>query len=155
MPVLDRVVTTDDEIDAAIAQSRVGPHHRAVSAEYLPDTDQIAIRLRDDVEVRLPRLKLQGLRDATPAQLAHVEIEGPGTGLVWPDLDVAHDIPGLVDGIFGTRRYMAQLGRAGGSKTSPAKAAAARKNGAKGGAKKNRDRKKAARGLSSPVDAGR
>ena len=39
-------------------------------------------------------------------------------------------IPGLLAGVFGTRAHMArQAGRA----TSPAKASAARRNGAKGG----------------------
>jgi hypothetical protein len=39
-------------------------------------------------------------------------------------------LPGLMNGIFGTRAHMARLA---GSATSPAKAAAARANGAKGG----------------------
>jgi hypothetical protein len=43
---------------------------------------------------------------------------------------VDYSVPGLVAGIFGTARWMAaRAGRAG----SPAKAAAARANGAKGG----------------------
>ena len=55
---------------------------------------------------------------------------GTGYGLHWEALNEDHALPALVAGIFGTKRYMAQLaGRA----TSPAKAAAARANGAKGG----------------------
>jgi len=45
-------------------------------------------------------------------------------------LDVDLSIPGLLSGIFGTKAYMA---RRAGQATSPAKAAAARANGAKGG----------------------
>jgi hypothetical protein len=76
-----------------------------------------------------PRLA-QGLESATEAQLGQIEILGAGYGLHWEALDVDLTIPGLMAGLFGTRAYMAQqAGRA----TSPAKAAAARANGAKGG----------------------
>jgi len=47
-------------------------------------------------------------------------------------------VPGLLAGVFGTRKHMARLA---GQQTSPAKAEAARANGAKGG----RPRQKAKR----------
>ena len=40
---------------------------------------------------------------------------------------------GLLNGILGTKALMSELARRAGSVTSPAKAAAARVNGAKGG----------------------
>jgi hypothetical protein len=73
------------------------------------------------------------MRQATPEQLARIELEGSGTGLVWPALGVAHYIPGLVAGVFGTRRWMAETGRRGGTRRTKAKALAARTNLAKGG----------------------
>jgi general stress protein YciG len=109
------------------------PFHRADSATYLPQTNQVGIHLTNDVEIRFPITKLEGLENATPEQLADVRIEGTGTGLTWPQLDVAHDIPSLVDGLFGTRRYFQEIGRAGGSATSPTKSEASRENGTKGG----------------------
>lgn len=133
--LLDRVITTDAQIDAAIAASKVGPSHRAVKAYYDRDEDKIVILLADEVEVRLPRKRLQGLENASADEVSQIEIEGPGTGLVWPMIDVAHYVPGLLQGIFGTRKYMQEIGRAGGAKTSDAKAAAARENGKKGGRK--------------------
>lgn len=138
--LLGRVVTTDEQIDAAIAQSKVGPSHRAVHAFYDPADDKIAIQLADEVEVRLPRKRLQGLENASIADVSKIEIEGPGTGLVWPNLDVAHYVPGLLQGVFGTRKYMQELGRIGGSKTSEAKAAAARENAKKGGRPRTRSK---------------
>lgn len=76
-----------------------------------------------------PRL-VQGLHDATPAQIAEVEVIGAGYGLHWESLDLDYSVPGLMNGVFGTAEWMAaKAGRA----TSPAKAAAARANGAKGG----------------------
>jgi hypothetical protein len=72
----------------------------------------------------------QGLETATDEDLAAVEILGAGYGLHWEALDVDLSIPGLLAGLFGTKAYMAR--RAGQAK-SPAKAAAARENGRKGG----------------------
>ena len=100
---------------------------------YDPASDAIAIRFVDGVELRVPRRLVQGLQHATPEQLDRIEIEGPGTGLVWPMLGVAHYVPGLVAGLFGTRQWMAEIGRRGGTRRTKAKARAARANGAKGG----------------------
>jgi len=50
--------------------------------------------------------------------------------LAWDALDLDYTVAGLVNGVFGTARWMAA--RAGRT-SSPAKAAAARTNGAKGG----------------------
>ena len=76
-----------------------------------------------------PRLA-QGLEDAEDDQIAAFQILGNGYGLHWQSLDVDLSIPGLLAGLFGTRSYMA---RRAGQARSPAKAAAARANGAKGG----------------------
>ena len=63
-----------------------------------------------------------------------MEVDGLGFNLHWPALDVDLYVPALVAGIFGTQAWMTrQLARAAGQATSPAKAAAARSNGAKGG----------------------
>lgn len=70
------------------------------------------------------------MEEASPAQLAQVEILGAGYGLHWEALDADLSIPGLLAGIFGIKAYMA---RRAGQATSPAKAAAARIKGAKGG----------------------
>jgi hypothetical protein len=53
-------------------------------------------------------------------------------------LDVDIYVPGLVGVAFGKRLFAAATGRTGGSRTSKAKAAAARANGAKGGRPRKR-----------------
>jgi hypothetical protein len=128
-----KIVTTDAGIDAAIAKAALHPFPEAVAASYDQADDAIAIRFADGVELRLPRRLVQGLQHATPEQLRRIEMEGPGTGLVWPALGVAHYLPGLVAGVFGTRQWMAEIGRRGGARRTKAKALAARANGAKGG----------------------
>ncbi|HEV2358972.1 MAG TPA: DUF2442 domain-containing protein [bacterium] len=131
----DRVITTNTEIDAAIAQARAQENDRprAIEAHYDTSSDKVVIRLASGVDVAIPRTNLQGLERATGAQVAKIELEGAGSGLHWASLDVDHYIPGLLAGVFGTKRWMRELGRKGGAVRSAAKAAAARANGRKGG----------------------
>lgn len=130
-----RVVTTDDEIDAAIAQAKIYEQYRpkAIAAAYRPKDDTLAIRLATGVEFAIPRSLLQGLAEADPRDVAKVEIDDHGSSLHWESLDVDHYVPGLIDGIFGTRKWMSEAGKIGGRSKTPAKASAARKNGRKGG----------------------
>jgi len=107
-------------------------------AEYEKKADMLTLYLDDGVRVSIPRQSLQGLQDARPAQVSKIEILGRGTGLHWPLLDVDHYVPGLLNHVFGTGHWMAELGRRGGSATSTAKVAAARANGKKGGRPKQR-----------------
>lgn len=135
-------MTTDAEIDAAIAYAKSYERYRpkAVAAEYRPQLDAVAITLATGVEILIPRRLLQGLESASPAVLAKVRVEDFGSALHWPKLDVDHYIPGLLDGVFGTRRWMSEIGRKGGSARSKAKARSSRANGRKGGRPRGRVR---------------
>ena len=135
-----RSMTTDAEIDAAIAQASAREQEdlRVTSARYDDATDRILITLATGIEVAVPRRLLQGLGDATPAQLATIEIQELGQGLHWPSLNVDHYVPGILEGIFGTRRWMSEIGRKGGSVRSDRKARAARRNGRLGGRPRNK-----------------
>jgi hypothetical protein len=130
-----RIVTTDAEIDAAIAQAKLYDQYRpeAVGVMYRVKDDAIAIKLASGVEIVVPRKLLQGLEDATPAQLADVHIVDAQSGLRWESLDVDHYIPSLIEGVFGNRRWMSEIGKKGGVRRSHAKTVAARANGRKGG----------------------
>jgi hypothetical protein len=130
-----RVTTTDDEIDAAIAQANLREPFRpkAVAVAYRPKHDTVAITLATGVELVIPRKLLQGLENAASSDLTQVEIMGPGDSLHWESLDVDHYIPALIDGVFGTRRWMSAIGKLGGSARSDAKSESSRANGRKGG----------------------
>ena len=78
---------------------------------------------------------VEGLSDADDDALSEVEPLGDGYGLHWERIDVDYSVQGLLAGIFGTAAWMA---RRAGRATSPAKAAAARANGAKGGRPRKR-----------------
>ena len=135
-----RVAVTNAQIEAARAQAREfeAKDRRAVRAEYEKKADLVTLHLNDGVRVSIPRVLLEGLENARPGEVAKMEILGNGTGIHWPLLDVDHYVPGLLNHIFGTSRWMAELGRRGGSSTSRRKASAARANGKKGGRPKQR-----------------
>ena len=131
-----KVVATDAEIDRALLRAgALEGEPRVVSVEYRPGAglDLLILKLSDGRREIIPREDLQGLENATREQVAQVEILGKGTGLHWPELNVDHYVPGLLKHIYGTKRWMAEIGRSGGSARSAAKRKASRANGLKGG----------------------
>jgi hypothetical protein len=123
---------TDTEIDAALSRGEAArlSEPRAAAARYDHQLDRVILELTNGCIFAFPPRLAQGLENATADQLTEVEILGAGSGLHWKALDVDLSVPGLLAGLFGTKAYMA---RRAGRATSPAKAAAARRNGAKGG----------------------
>jgi hypothetical protein len=123
---------TDAQIEAAAERGRIAraTEPRATAARYDRQLGHIIVDLTNGCTFSFPPRLAQGLEEATDDQLTRVEVLGAGYGLHWEELDVDLSIPGLLAGIFGAKAYMA---RRAGQTTSPAKAAAARTNGAKGG----------------------
>ena len=110
------------------------PNPRASAAHYDRSTGRVVVDLVNRCTYAFPAQLVQDLHGASHDDLAGVEVDGLGFNLHWPALDVDLYVPALLGGIFGTRAWMARgLARAAGRATSPAKAAAARSNGAKGG----------------------
>jgi hypothetical protein len=129
-----------DNSDAALAGAeRVGAamlasEPRAVAARYDAATGRVVVDLVNGCSYVFPAALVQDLQGASAADLAGVEVDGVGFNLHFPALDVDLFVPALVSGLFGTRAWMTrELARVAGQSTSPAKAAAARANGAKGG----------------------
>ncbi len=109
-----------------------GPH--AVAGRYDRRVARIMVTLSNGLELAFPPHLAEGLADAKPADLAVIEITPAGLGLHWPKLDADLYLPALLEGIFGSPRWMAGLlGKSGGRARTPAKIAAARANGLKGG----------------------
>ena len=95
---------------------------------------EVTIELINGCTYVFPAQLVQELSGASRAELVQVEVDGLGFNLHWPKLDVDLYVPALVAGVFGTQDWMVKaLARRAGRSTSPAKAAAARANGAKGG----------------------
>ena len=129
-----QVLTTDAEIETALERAKaLDGEPRALTVEHIPVLRLLIVGLSTGRRLVLPLEDLQGLEEATPEQLQNYELIGRGTGICFPDLDVDLYVPALIEGVYGNRRWMAQMGRKGGSIKSEAKRQAARANGAKGG----------------------
>ena len=125
------------EQEFAQAEKRAQAHRQAgyaVAARYDRRTSRVVVKLNTDVQISFPPRLAEGLADASPDDLAVIEISPSGLGLHWPKLDADLYVPGLLAGHLGSKRWMAaQLGAAGGSVRSPTKAVSSRENGRKGG----------------------
>jgi hypothetical protein len=123
---------SDSQIAAAKqrGEAKLIAEPRAVAARYDAETARIIVDLASGATFAFPPALVEFLQDATPEQLAEVEVQGAGFGLHWETLDVDYTVPGLMNGVFGTARWMAA--RAGQARSS-AKARASRENGRKGG----------------------
>jgi hypothetical protein len=85
-----------------------------------------------------PARSIPALTTATAKQLASVELFPGGSILHWECLDVDLSVPGLLLSCLGRAEKLRELGRLAGQSTTEKKAAAARKNGAKGGRPRKR-----------------
>lgn len=105
-----------------------------LSARYDRRTSRVVVNLNTGVQVAFPTELVEGLAGASPDDLVEIEVSPAGLGLHWPKLDADVYVPALLQGVFGSKRWMAaQLGAVGGKARSPAKTAASRENGRKGG----------------------
>ena len=57
----------------------------AVAVHYNKKADRVVISLSTKVEVMFNPADVEGLEDATPSQLADIEITPSGFGLIWSD----------------------------------------------------------------------
>ena len=123
---------SDAEITAAARRGKLvrANEPRAVAARFDHRRRLIKVDLNNGCTFSFPPELAQGLEAGSDSQLAAVEIIGGGYGLHWEALDADLSVVGLLAGLFGTQAYMA---RRAGQTSSPAKIAAARLNGAKGG----------------------
>src|SRR5215470_14790830 len=106
---------------------------RAARVAYRAQKHTLRIELTNGATITLPVKLIPSLKGVRPKDLRAVEVLGRGGGLHWEKLDVDLSVPGLVSSIFPGTAWLAELDRVGARKTSVAKAAAARRNGRRGG----------------------
>jgi hypothetical protein len=107
---------------------------RAVAAHYDRKTGRIVVELSSNVLVSFLPGDVEGLEDAKPPQLDAIEISPSGFGLHFPAVDADLYVPGILEGLLGSKKWMAsRLGHIGGQSRSRAKKAASRTNGRLGG----------------------
>lgn len=129
----------DKQIEQQIAAARErakivdATEPRASAAYYDRHRKLVVIKLNNGVNIEIPPQLLQGLQNANDDEIEKIELEGQGRYLHWEKLDADFTIPGMAQGIFGTKAWMSDLGKKGGAVKSQTKAEAARENGKKGG----------------------
>ena len=107
---------------------------RALSAHYDRKSGHIVIHLSSKLIVSFSPRDAQGLENAKPSQLGEIEISPSGFGIHFPKLDADLYLPGLLEGLLGSTKWMAsRLGQIGGRSRSRAKQAASKANGRLGG----------------------
>ena len=111
---------------------------RVARAIYQARDNTLRIELTNGAEITIPVKLIPALKGASQSEVREVEVLGRGGGLHWEALDVDLSVPGLVSSVFAGPEWMAELGRVGGRRSSTAKAAAARRNGRKGGRPRGR-----------------
>jgi hypothetical protein len=115
---------------------------KAISAHYDRKSGRIVIDLSSKLTLSFSPDDVQDLENAKPSQLDVIEITPSGFGIHFPNLDADLYVPGLLEGLLGSRKWMAsRLGRAGGQSLSMAKRSAARANGKLGGRPKKAARR--------------
>lgn len=129
------------QIPAARERARIAKatEPRATSARYSRVTGRLTVALTNGAKFSFRARLAPGLEKASHAELSKVAVSPSGEGLFWDDLDAHLSVAGVLEAMIGSSRWMRVLGRSGGRSRSPAKARAARANGAKGGRPKATD----------------
>lgn len=118
----------------AAAKHRLDTEPHILEAHFDPRLRRIVIALSNHTWFAFRPDDAQGLEDGTNAQLRNVAITPSKFGLHFRSLDSHFDIGDLMQGHFGSARWMAaRLGATGGASKSKAKTAASRTNGKLGG----------------------
>ena len=133
MDQVDKILERDWDAANQRGQETLAAGPLAESAYYDQTTGKVVIELNNGVGLHIPPALIQGMENATPADMAEIVIGGHGIGLHFPRLDADLYVPALARGVLGTSAWMRSLGWKGGMSKSPAKAEAARRNGRLGG----------------------
>lgn len=93
---------TDVVMEAARRRhrDRLATEPKAVLVRFDSRRNTIVIEMRNGAALVIPRALLQGLGEATAAQLRQVEIGNDGLELYWPELDAAFTLMSLLAGVY-------------------------------------------------------
>ncbi len=134
-----RPTITDAQIIAQIPLARARERKarasgtRATRVHYDALTRRVSLELTNGCSFAFPVSTIPALRRVSAESLRLVRLDASGIAIHWPALDVDLSVPGLLLSAIDVPARRRELARLAGATTSPAKAAAARANGAKGG----------------------
>jgi len=106
----------------------------AIAARYDRRSGRVIVSLSSGVDISFSPSDAEGLEGATASQLGQIEITPSGLGIHFSKLDADLYLPALLEGVLGSRKWMAaKLGAMDGKSTSAAKRRASQANGRLGG----------------------
>lgn len=111
-----------------------------VTVRYDPETERVVVSCANRSEFHLPIEAFPDAAGGTQAERASVRVSSGGVGIGWDVFDVDYFWPYLLGVLMGPAAWRKISASALASITSPAKARAARANGAKGGRPRKRPR---------------
>jgi hypothetical protein len=136
-----RVRTTDREIDAALRAARARPAEaRLVGVCFDRAADVINVTLSTGTRLSIPRRLLPGLSALDSREMEDLAVQSPGRSIWSERADTGLRLETLLEAAAGTPLLLSSAARVVAGRTSPAKAAAARENGRKGGRPKKKVR---------------
>lgn len=104
-----------DNFETANRRAKATRIPRAVSARYDHKSGHIVINLSSRLVLSFSPHDAQGLEGAKPSQLDEIEISPSGFGIHFPKLDADLYLPGLLQGLLGSKKWLAsrpgQIGR--------------------------------------------
>lgn len=105
-----------------------------IDVKYDRRISRLVISLASGLQLAFSPKDAQGLENAKFEDFEDAEISPSGLGIHFPRIDADLYVPGLIEGFFGSKNWMAaQMGKVGGKAKTEAKSAAARENGKAGG----------------------
>jgi hypothetical protein len=100
-----KILMTDEDIDRALEAAAALPARpSAISGEYNRSLDLVLLKIDNGDRLVIPREQLQGLENATEAQLSDIQIFS-GQDIAWPQLDVDHYLPYLLEGKYASEKW--------------------------------------------------
>lgn len=112
-------------------------YKRGAKSVRLDSGRRLVVLMRNGSSAIIPisEIPVRVIAEAPTSKLKNVEIGPMGDHIWFPQIDEGFNVAALLELSFGST-MRADSGRRGGAKKSPAKAAAARANGLKGGRRK-------------------
>src|SRR5215469_7105506 len=102
-------MAVSDEFKAANrrAQRRRKPTPTAVAARYDRKSGRVQVNLGAGMDLTFSPQNVAGLEQATPNQLSKIQISPSGFGLYFPMLDADLYLRALLEGVLGSKKWMA------------------------------------------------
>ena len=125
-------------------RARLDALPKASSAKYNKASKRLILNLTNGVTLFVPVDLIQGLQTDSAEALSDFDLVSEGSQIHWHTLDVQFYVKSLLEGVFGTPKWMdnlkthyAKIGAKGGASQSEAKKLSSRENGKKGGRPRN------------------